>query len=133
MKYFSLILLGMLFRLVSALHAQLPEPPEDPDAGYEQILTGETVDKWEGDTEYWRFENGKLIGEITEDNLLEQNTFFIWDREVADFELKVEYRISPEGNSGINYRSEKVDGVDHALRGYKADFDGQNKWSGQLY
>ena len=119
--------------LISPLHAQFPEPPEDPDAGYEQILTRETVDNWEGDTEYWRFEDGKLIGEITEDNLLEQNTFFIWDREVADFELKVEYRISPEGNSGINYRSEKVEGVDYALRGYQADFDGPNKWSGQLY
>lgn len=44
-----------------------------------------------------------------------------------DFELKVEYRISARGNSGINYRSVEVAGQPFALRGYQADIDGQNR------
>lgn len=133
MKQFLLAVLGMTLVLTSSLHAQFPEPPEDEDAGFKQILTRQTFDNWEGDSDYWRFEEGKLIGEVTEGNLLDENTFFIWKEKVKDFELKVEYRISPEGNSGINYRSEAVDGIQYALKGYQADFDGPNKWSGQLY
>ncbi|WP_372638161.1 DUF1080 domain-containing protein [Fodinibius sp.] len=133
MKHFFLTVFGTLFILTSPLHAQFPEPPEDEDAGFEQILTRETFDNWEGDRDYWRFEDGKLIGEVTQGNLLDVNTFFIWKEKVDDFELKVEYRVSAEGNSGINYRSEKVDGIPHALKGYQADADGPNQWSGQLY
>ncbi len=47
-----------------------------------------------------------------------------------DFELKLEYRISARGNSGINYRSVEVPGLPFALRGYQADIDGQSRNSG---
>lgn len=133
MKTFLLSLLGMTLAATSALQAQFPVPAENEDAGFKQILTQQTLDQWSGDADYWRFEDGVLIGEVTEDKLLEENTFYIWDKEVEDFEFKVEYRVSDEGNSGINYRSETVDGVKYALRGYQADLDGANRWSGQLY
>lgn len=45
----------------------------------------------------------------------------------------MEYRVSPEGNSGINYRSVKVPGVAHALKGYQLDIDGPGQWTGQNY
>ncbi len=45
----------------------------------------------------------------------------------ADFELKLEYRITARGNSGINYRSVTVDGQPWVLRGYQADIDGQDR------
>src|SRR5699024_7627094 len=84
--------------------------------------------------EYWRFENGVLIGEIPKDNMLEENTFLIWQGDtLEDFELIVEFKISSEGNSGINYRSQKVGQTGHVLKGYQADFDGAGQWSGQVY
>lgn len=44
--------------------------------------------------------------------LLKRNTFIIWrGGEVADFELKLEYRVSAEGNSGINDRLSEVPDV----------------------
>jgi hypothetical protein len=52
---------------------------------------------------------------------------------VDDFEFKAEFRITPSGNSGINYRSEEVPGVPFALKGYQADIDGGNKYTGQNY
>ena len=45
----------------------------------------------------------------------------------------MEYRVSAEGNSGINYRSSEVPGVPDALRGYQLDIDGQGEWTGQNY
>ena len=40
------------------------------------------------------------------------------------FELKVDYRISLCGNSGINYRSEEIPNTSFAMGGYQADIDG---------
>jgi hypothetical protein len=98
------------------------------------IFDGETLDGWEGDPVYWRVEDGKIIGEITEETILDRNSFLIWRGGLTrDFELKVEYRISDQGNSGINYRSQEVEGLDHALTGYQADLDGRNRYTGMNY
>jgi hypothetical protein len=73
------------------------------------IFDGKTLNGWEGDANYWRVENGSLVGEITPDKLLKANTFIIWrGGEPKDFELKLEFKISKDGNSGINYRSEQI-------------------------
>lgn len=104
------------------------------DNGFVSIFNGETLENWEGDSTYWRVENGNLVGEVTPETILDRNTFIIWQGgELDDFELKLEYRISDKGNSGINYRSELVDEVPFALRGYQADIDGQNRYTGQNY
>ena len=107
--------------------------PGDDATGFESIFDGKTLKGWEGDPKLWRVEDGVLVGEITADTLLKQNSFIIWRGGVTrDFELKLEYRIST-GNSGINYRSTEVPGVPLGLRGYQADIDGPNQWTGQNY
>ncbi|MCP5544553.1 MAG: DUF1080 domain-containing protein [Akkermansiaceae bacterium] len=78
--------------------------------------------------------NDGLVGEVTPETILQRNTFVIWrGGRPGDFELKLEYRISAAGNSGINYRSEEVEELTHALRGYQADIDGPNRYTGQNY
>jgi len=102
--------------------------------GFVQIFDGETLNGWEGDTAYWRAEGGSLVGEVTPTTLLKSNTFIVWQGGTpGDFELKVEFRIAEAGNSGINYRSEPLEGTPHALRGYQADIDGRNNYTGQNY
>ncbi len=102
--------------------------------GFEPIFDGMSLEGWEGDTVYWRAEEGRLIGEITPETLLKANTFIIWKGgRPGDFELKTEFRISENGNSGINYRSERLGTIPFALRGYQADIDGQHKYTGQNY
>ena len=102
--------------------------------GFVQIFDGKTLKGWKGDTVYWRVENGSLVGEITPATLLKTNSFIIWQGgQPADFELRTEFRITKAGNSGINYRSEIVDNVPNALRGYQADIDGAVRYTGQNY
>jgi len=99
-----------------------------------KIFDGKTLKNWEGDPTYWRVENGNLVGEITPATLLKTNSFIIWrGGEPGNFELKGEFNITTDGNSGINYRSEQLPDVPFALRGYQADIDGKNRYTGQNY
>jgi hypothetical protein len=116
-----------------------PEPIEGDEAGFHPIFNGKNLDGWEGDPKYWRASDGNLTGEVTPETLLKSNTFIVWrGGSPADFELKADYRITPGGNSGINYRSVIVpDAVTpsnrFAMRGYQADIDGKNAYTGQNY
>src|SRR5712671_674615 len=112
----------------------LPEPSNNDNTGFELIFDGKTLNGWDGDPKYWRVENGAIVGEITPETIVKQNTFLIWRAGVTrDFELKVEYRMSRNGNSGINYRSVEVPGLKWALKGYQADIDGAQRYTGQNY
>jgi hypothetical protein len=115
--------------------AAMPDPiaPEDR-AGYTSIFDGTSLKGWDGDTNFWRAEGGSLIGETTAANPLKANTFIIWrGGQTKDFELKLEYRMNAT-NSGVQYRSSEVpDAGKWVLKGYQADIDFDNRWTGQLY
>ncbi|KOH44344.1 3-keto-disaccharide hydrolase [Sunxiuqinia dokdonensis] len=129
-KLFLLILV-----IATAISCKNQKEKEQTAAeGFTSIFNGKTLDGWHGDSTYWRVEDGHLVGEITPSTILDRNTFIIWQGgSPENFELKLEYRISERGNSGINYRSEKVEGVPFALRGYQFDLDGTNRYTGQNY
>ena len=108
-----------------ALFAQTPAAT---DAGFVPIFDGKSLAGWDGDPVYWRVADGCIVGEITPETLIKRNTFLIWRGGTpADFELKVEYRISTAGNSGINYRSIELADAKWSLAGYQADIDGPTK------
>lgn len=111
-----------------------PTPLTDSDAGFVPIFNGMSLEGWDGDPRYWRVENHILTGEVTPETLLKQNSFLIWrGGSPANFELKAEFRISAQGNSGINYRSVEMPGTKWLMRGYQADIDAANKYTGQNY
>ena len=126
MKFFRSLSMALLFP--AALFAQSPAPVATGDDGFVSIFDGKTLKGWDGDPKYWRVENGCLVGEITPETIIKRNTFVIWRGGTpADFELKVEYRISAQGNSGINYRSVQLTDAPWSLAGYQADIDGPAK------
>jgi hypothetical protein len=102
--------------------------------GFVKIFDGKTMKGWEGDSSYWRVENGSFVGEVTAAKPLKTNTFLIWRGGLpANFEFKAQYRISPEGNSGVQYRSEELPNIRFGLKGYQADIDGADVYTGQNY
>jgi len=104
------------------------------EKGFVKIFDGKTLKGWKGDAEHWKVEKGLIVGEVTPEKQLKENIFLIWEGgEVADFELKIQYKISSGGNSGIQYRSELVPGVNFGLKGYQADIDGKNEYTGLNY
>jgi hypothetical protein len=112
----------------------LPTPLSDSNDGFLPIFNGNDLSGWDADPRYWSVRDHILTGEVTPQTLLKQNNFIIWRRGTpANFELKAVFRITPQGNSGINYRSVEIPGTQYLLRGYQADIDGANKYTGQNY
>jgi hypothetical protein len=110
-----------------------PVPFEDR-TGFQSIFDGRSLGQWDGDPAFWRVEGGALVGETTTDRALATNTFLVWrGGEPADFELKLEFRINAT-NSGVQYRSVELTDVGRwVLKGYQADIDFENQFTGMLY
>jgi hypothetical protein len=140
-------LLLILARGTAMAQQTYPTTAPTRESGFEPIFDGRSLAGWDGDPRFWRVEGDALVGEITPGNEIKRNTFIIWrgagggaggDGGAAagvtkDFELKLRYRISAKGNSGINYRSVEMDDAKFALRGYQFDIDGAAKYSGNNY
>lgn len=50
------------------------------EKGFIQIFNGKNIEDWEGDTLYWRVENGILTGEVTAATILKRNCFIVWKK-----------------------------------------------------
>ena len=135
MKFKNIFMLWMLVQMLGIFHLSEAQTDLKSEKGFKKIFNGKSLKGWEGDPLYWRVEEGSLVGEITADKLLKRNTFIIYrDAQPADFELKCEVKITAKGNTGINYRSEELlPDLPFALRGYQADIDGANQYTGQNY
>ncbi len=85
-----------------------PLAPDD-HTGFESIFDGKTLKGWDGDPQLWR------------------------GGQPRDFELKLEYRVNST-NSGVQYRSVELPEVGKwVMKGYQADIDFANPYTGQLY
>ena len=130
----QLIRVSVIISLMIINYLQVIGQSKKDKDGFVKIFNGKNLSGWAGDATYWRVENGNLVGEITPSTLLKTNSFIIWQGgSPADFEIKLEFKITKSGNSGINYRSSLITDVNHALRGYQADIDGANRYTGQNY
>src|SRR5262249_8879218 len=111
--------------------ADLVKPLQE--AGFKPIFDGKSLEGWDGDANFWRVEEGAIVGQTATDKQPKQNTFLIWRvGSPADFELKMDYKLTGF-NSGIQYRSIELPDIKYAMKGYQADMDGEQKWTGQLY
>jgi len=129
------IIIGVaISTILLSARCQSPGAKKGNDDGFVTIFDGKTLNGWTGDPTHWRVENGNLVGEITPATILKRNSFIIWQGgKPADFELTLDVKITKDGNSGINYRSEPLTDIPHALKGYQADIDGANRYTGQNY
>jgi hypothetical protein len=139
-------LLGILLAAAMGLglYAQAPKKigPRGPavgpleETGFKPIFDGASLKGWDCDPDFWRVESGEIVGETRADHQPPQNIFCIWKGgSPGDFELKMQYKLTGEtGNSGIQYRSVELPDVARwVMKGYQADIDGRQVYTGQVY
>jgi hypothetical protein len=110
-----------------------PMVPPLEETGFQPIFDGKSLKGWDGDPGFWRVETGALVGQTTTEKQPAQNTFLIWrGGNPADFELKLQYKLTGF-NSGIQIRSIELPDIKWAMKGYQADMDGAQQYTGQIY
>lgn len=89
---------------------------------FRSLFDGKSLNGWKAPKmSYWSVADGAITGQSTPENPCTQNQFLVWDGgEVADFELKLQFRVTGNGcNSGVQFRSRiQPDGL---AVGYQAD------------
>ncbi|RFC44643.1 MAG: Arylsulfatase A [Verrucomicrobia bacterium] len=106
-----------------------------PDAaGFVKLFDGKTLRGWTGDPQYWSVEDGAITG-VT-DGSLKMNRFLSWTGStIRNFELRVKVKVTPGGNSGLQYRGAMRPevGLD-IVSGYQCDVVANNPdYNGMLY
>lgn len=100
--------------------------------GAKKIFNGKDLSGWKGNTKLWSVEDGAITGRTTDEDPIKFNTFLIWEGELSDFVLEVDYKIQG-GNSGIQYRSKVLNEEDFVVGGYQADIDASLQYAGINY
>ncbi len=120
----------VLLPLASAASGEEPAKPAEAsapsaaaaEAEFKPIFDGKSLEGWKAlDMSYWSVRDGAITGQSTVEHPCKSNQFIVWQGgEVADFELKLKFRVSGNGcNSGVQFRS--VIRPDGLAVGYQAD------------
>jgi hypothetical protein len=110
--------------------AATARPPE----GFEAVFNGRDLAGWEGSPLYWSAADGCLTGKA--DGTLKFNRFIVWrGGTLKNFELRVQVKVSPGGNSGLQYRgTERPDLGESVVTGYQCDVVAKRPdYNGMLY
>lgn len=103
--------------LAGALAAQ-----QQTEAGFTSMFDGKSLDGWSAiparTAQAWSVRDGMIVGEGAE----ERSYLVYADHEVADFELKLSYRLPGEGNSGVSIRAQVDETGTRGFKSYYADF-----------
>ncbi len=119
-----------------------PHVAQSAEPGVELLFDGQSLKGWTGNPEFWKVEDGTIVGETTVEHPTKGNTFLLKEGfNTKDFDLTLEYKIGSgvkpppafQPNSGIQYRSFEAPGKKWVVYGYQADIDAGNTYSGSIY
>jgi 3-keto-disaccharide hydrolase len=110
--------------------ADLPKPDAD---GFVSLFNGTDLTNWDGLDGFWSVKDGCISGHETKDG--SKQTFLILTAmQPPDFELHFSYKFAtPDGNSGVQFRSQVIDPKTDRVGGYQADFDAKGGYDGSIY
>lgn len=118
--------IGLSAKLVSAA---------DLEPGFQSLFDGRSLSGWSArNATYWSVEEGTITARITKERPCTTNQYLVWQGgELADFDLKMEFRLNGEGgiNGGFQFRSRLL--PDHDVCGYQVDNNLRTPWLVRLY
>lgn len=123
----------LTFALLLPLFTAIADTPAYAQSSV-SMFNGKDLSGWKGRSDIWTVKEGAITGTTSADNPLKENTFLVWtEANPKDFELTCQFKISAQGNSGIQYRSELIDEEKFVVKGYQADIDASLRYAGILY
>lgn len=102
------------------------------ETGFTPMFNGKDLSGWDGKGLWWKVVDGVLTAETSLENPCKKSAYLLWkDKTPGDFELRTEFRLSKDANSGIQFRAgtvpEPLSGAyrfDPKAAGYQADMSG---------
>jgi len=98
------------------------------------LFNGKNLDGWtqRGGVAKYTAEDGTIVGTTAPNT---PNSFLCTEKDYGDFVLEVEFKVHPEMNSGIQFRSLSTpDYKDGRVHGYQMEIDPSRRgWSGGIY
>lgn len=117
------------------LPGSAPAKAAAADEGFSPIFDGRSLSGWHSpDLSWWSVEDGAITGRIPPGRPCATNQYLVWQGgDLADFELKLQSRLSGEGaiNNGFQFRSRVL--PDGDVAGYQMDNNLQTDWQVRLY
>jgi len=77
------------------------------EKGFRMIFDGKTLAGWEGNSRYWRVENGAIVGQRPSWQPMPFHDFMCSVEDFEDFELRLEAKVVGQRNSGVCVRSRR--------------------------
>lgn len=112
--------LAITFLLTSSHRGLFAQDTQPAEEGFQSLFDGKTLQGWEGNTEFFRVQDGAIVAGTLE-KPIPNNEFLCTEKEYADFELVFEVRLKGQGdNAGVQFRSQRVPN-DHEVSGYQCD------------
>jgi len=99
--------------------------------GFRPMFDGVSMKQWKGGGGFWQVKDGLLQAQSSPDKVCKRQCHLIWTGgQPGDFEMRCEFKLSPEANSGIQLRTLDQEFGDS---GYQADMNGGGNYVGFLY
>jgi hypothetical protein len=101
------------------------------EKGFKPMFDGTSLKQWKGGGGFWLAKDGILQAQTSPDKVCKKQSHLIWTGgKPGDFEMRCEFKLSPEANSGIQIRTSDQEFGDS---GYQADMNGGGNYVGYLY
>jgi HEAT repeat protein len=101
------------------------------EQGFTPMFDGTSLKQWKGGGGFWLAKDGILQAQSSLEKVCKQQCHLIWTGgKPGDFEMRCEFKLSPEANSGIQLRTRDQEFGDS---GYQADMNGGGNYVGYLY
>lgn len=101
------------------------------EQGFKPMFDGLTLKQWKGGDGFWHVKDGLLQAQSSPEKVCKKQCHLIWTGgQPGDFEMRCEFKLSPEANSGIQIRTRDQEFGDS---GYQADMNGGGNYVGYLY
>lgn len=122
--------------LIATLNSEKPAPLGKKEREeFVPLYNGKDLEGWVGEEGLWKVEDGIIIGTCKGPEHMTDNSFLIWEKgSVKDFELRVVMRVIGDNNSGVQYRSRRVEEKGpYVISGYQCDVHPGLKYTGMTY